>query len=132
MTLPFRPDKAHALTAVETELLRDLRSRLGRPASDKAAAVLLNALFQSAPRVDIAPASGDAALETSDPAAFKLAVAGAGMSGLRSAVAGLRLLHAKGPAFSLKALAEGLPQAVISRRLALGGREPAPDNGILP
>lgn len=132
MTQPFRPEKAHTLTAVETELLRDLRSRLGRPASDKAAAVLLNALFQTAPRVDIAPAPGEAAMETSDPDAFKLAVAGVGMAGLRAAVAGLRLLHAKGAAASLKALADGLPQAVISRRLALGGREPAKDNGILP
>lgn len=132
MTTPFRPDKAHALTAVETELLRDLRSRQNRPASDKAAAVLLNALFQTAARVEIGPVPGDSPLETADPAIFKLAVASAGMKELRSAVAGLRLLHAKGPAFSLKALSDGLPQAVISRRLALGGREPAIDNGMLP
>jgi hypothetical protein len=132
MTTPFRPDKAHALTTVETELLRDLRSRQNRPASDKAASVLLNALFQTAVRVDIGPVPGDSPLETSDPAAFKLAVATAGMNDLRSAVAGLRLVHARGPAFALKALSDGLPQAVISRRLALGGREPAIDNGILP
>lgn len=125
-------NKADALTTTETELLRDLRSRQGRPTNDKAAAVLLNALFQTAVRVDIGPAPGDAPLETADTAAFKLAVAGASMATLRSAIAGLRLVHAKGPAYSLKALADGLPQAVISRRLALGGREPALDNGMLP
>jgi hypothetical protein len=124
-------DKADALTATETELLRDLRSRQGRPSGDKAAAVLLNALFQTAPRVDIGPAPGDPVLDAADAAAFKQAVASATMAGLRQAVAGLKLVHAKGPAASLKALADGLPQAVISRRLALGGREPSLDNGML-
>ncbi len=125
-------NKADALTATETELLRDLRHRQGRPASDKAAAVLLNACFQLAARVDIAPAPGEAPLDASDAAAFKAAVAVADMAGLRAAIAHLRLLHARGPAASLKALADGLPQAVISRRLALAGREPALDNGLLP
>jgi hypothetical protein len=123
-------DKAHALTATETELLRDLRSRLGRPTNDKAAAVLLNALFQTAPRVDIGPAPGDPPLSAADFEAFKAAVAGATMAGLRSAVAGLKLVHAQGPAAVLKATTAGLPQAVISRRLALGGREPSIDNGL--
>ena len=41
-------DKADALTTTETELLRDLRSRLGRATNDKAAAVLVNALVQTA------------------------------------------------------------------------------------
>jgi len=126
--MTVRPDKALALTATEVELLRDLRHRQGRPASDKAAAVLLNATFQLAARVDIAPAPGEAPLDTPD---FKAVVASADMAALRAAVAHLRQVHAKGPAHSLKALADGLPQAVISRRLALAGREPAVDNGIL-
>ncbi|HYE47580.1 MAG TPA: hypothetical protein VEA44_17575 [Caulobacter sp.] len=121
-------DKALALSATETELLRDLRSRLGRPHNDKAAAVLLNALFQAAARVDIAPPPGQPLLAADD---FKAAVAGADMATLRAAVATLRDIHGKGPAHALKALADGLPQAVISRRLALAGREPALDNGML-
>jgi hypothetical protein len=125
-------DKALALSATETELLRDLRSRQGRPLNDKAAAVLLNALFQAAARVDMVPPPGQAPLEAADAQAFKAAVAGADMATLRAAVAYLRHVHAKGPAHSLKALADGLPQAVISRRLALGGREPSIDNGLLP
>ncbi|MDB5472625.1 MAG: hypothetical protein JWR84_4185 [Caulobacter sp.] len=124
-------DKADALTATETELLRDLRSRLGRATNDKAAAVLVNAVVQTAPRVAIGPAPGDPVLETRDFDAFRLAVAGATMAQLRSAVAGLKQLHGQGPGPVMKAVAAGLPQAVISRRLALGGREPAIDNGML-
>ena len=124
-------DKADGLTTTETELLRDLRSRLGRATNDKAAAVLVNALVQTAGRVDIGPAPGDPVLATTDYEAFKLAVAGATKAQLRSAVAGLKQLHGQGPGPVMKAVAAGLPQAVISRRLALGGREPAIDNGML-
>ena len=124
-------DKADGLTTTETELLRDLRSRLGRATNDKAAAVLVNALVQTASRVDIGPAPGDPVLATTDYEAFKLAVAGATKAQLRSAVAGLKQLHGQGPGPVMKAVAAGLPQAVISRRLALGGREPAIDNGML-
>lgn len=129
--MTIKLNKADALTTTETELLRDLRSRLGRATNDKAAAVLVNALVQTAPRVDIGPAPSDPVLDAKDFEAFKTVVAGASMAQLRAAVAGLKQLHGQGPGPVMKAVTAGLPQAVISRRLALGGREPALDNGLL-
>jgi hypothetical protein len=120
-------DKALALGAVDTELLRDLRSRLNRPVSDKAAVVLFSAVFQITARVELTPLPADKTWATADPAAFKAAVAAASMAGLRAAVSGLTVLKGQ-PPLIVKALADGLPQAVFSRRLALAGRE-APVEG---
>lgn len=121
-------DKALALSAVETELLRDLRSRLNRPVSGKAAAVLLNAVFQTAGRVGLEP--GDQVWSTADADAFKRAAAMASGVQLRGAVAGLLKLKGQEKAV-VQALADGLPQAVLSRRLALAGREaPAVIEGV--
>ncbi len=119
-------DKALALGAVETELLRDLRSRLNRPVSGKAAAVLLNAVFQTAGRVNLEPS--DRVWATADADAFKRAAAQASVSQLRGAVAGLLKLKGQEKAI-VQALTDGLPQAVLSRRLALAGREPAIEVG---
>ncbi|MDQ0463581.1 hypothetical protein QO010_001352 [Caulobacter ginsengisoli] len=120
-------DKALALSAVETELLRDLRSRLNRPASDKAAVVLLNGVFQTAPRVGLEPS--DRVWATADADAFRRAAGQASLTQLRGAVAGLVKLKGQEKAI-VQALADGLPQAVLSRRLALAGREPAIDPGV--
>lgn len=115
-------DKALALSAVETELLRDLRSRLSRPASDKAAAVLLNAFLQTAARVGLEPS--DKVWATANAEAFLKAAAIASAIQLKGAVAGLAKLKGQEKTVA-QALKDGLPQAVISRRLALAGREPA-------
>ncbi len=122
-------DKALALGAVEVEILRDLRSRLGRPINGKAAVVLFNAIAQVAARVDLTPRPDDKTWRTADPAAFKAAVATANMAGLRAAIAGLNLLKGQ-PPLIVQALADGLPQAVFSRRLVLAGREPAIEVGV--
>jgi hypothetical protein len=115
-------DKALALGAVETELLRDLRSRLNRPVSDKAAAVLLNAFLQTAGRVGLEP--GNQVWATGNTEAFLKAAAMASAVQLKGAVAGLAKLKGQEKPI-VQALKDGLPQAVISRRLALTGREPA-------
>ena len=115
-------DKALALGAVETELLRDIRSRLNRPVSDRAAAVLLNAFLQAAARAGLEPS--DRAWATGNAEAFLKAAAMASAVQLKGAVAGLAKLKGQEKPI-VQALKDGLPQAVISRRLALAGRAPA-------
>ena len=82
--------------------------------------MLLNAVFQTAPRVGLEPS--DRVWATADADAFKRAAAQASLMQLRGAMAGLLKLKGQDKAVA-KALTDGLPQAVLSRRLALAGRE---------
>lgn len=115
-------DKALALSPVEVELARDLRSRLGRRAvSDKALGALGAAFFQLCGRLGIDPAAQPA------EAVGMAAIDGADIRTLARLVARMKLDRDARPLGWSATVAAGLPQAVLSRRLALAGREPARD-----
>lgn len=124
----------HPLSDVEVEALRTLRTRLNKPAtSDAASATLGRAFFQVIARSDLSPAADPAGLEVveatlgrSQAAAVEAVRAAAGMSNLNLLLA---VLHRRlaAPAEWRALQAAGAPQAVISRRLQLAGREPSPD-----
>lgn len=129
-----RPDPRLALSQVEVEALRALRTRLNKPAvSDAASATLGRAFFQVVARSDLAPAADPAGLAVVEaslgraPSTLVEAVrAAAGMANLNLLLA---VLHRRlaDPAGWRALQAAGAPQAVISRRLQLAGREPAPE-----
>lgn len=99
-------DPAAALDARDTELLRDLRSRLNRlPPSAAARNVLAGAVFKACARVGLV-----------DGATGSLAE-------LSSAVAALMALRSERPDDFAKAVASGSLQTVLTRRLVLAGRE---------
>ena len=116
---PFHPSLV--LSAVETEALRDYRSRIGRlPPSDAAMAVVGRGYFTVLGRVGLRPA--DEALNLA-PEQIAEDAASADVAGLYALLASLQALL-QGPAAGWrKAVLAGAPQAVISRRLALAGRE---------
>ena len=116
-----------ALSAVETESLRAMRTRIGRqPPGDAALGVLGRAFFEVCARVGLTPAGeGAAAPEALPPEAIIARAAGADAAELGALLASLRLVL-QGPAAGWRrAVSAGAPQAVISRRLALAGREAA-------
>ena len=120
---PFHPSLV--LSAVETEALRDYRSRVGRlPPSDPAMAVVARGYFTVLARVRLAPA-GEARKLT--PEQVIAEAASADVAGLNSLLASLQALLQGPPAGWRKAVQAGAPQAVISRRLALAGREAPKD-----
>jgi hypothetical protein len=123
MTLALDPKLA--LSALETEALRQLRSRLNKPAvSDAAKSVLGKVFFDSIVRYGLAaepPAPGG---QPPALAALTAQAHAADLPGLRQVLGHLAALREKGGPGWAKALADGAPQAVISRRLALAGREP--------
>ena len=133
MTTAARSDPKLALSQVEVEALRAMRTRLNKPAaSDAAAATLGRAFFQVVARSELEPAdnpAGLAVIETTlgkSPSDFITATQGAGMANLRVL---LGVLHGRleASAADWRALqAVGAPQAIISRRLQLAGREPDP------
>lgn len=111
------------LSAVETELVRDIRSRLNRKAvSEQALFALGTAFLQACERVDIVPGE-PIPVESLSPAAFVKAAAGADIKTLGRLVATLRDYRAKHPKQWPALVAGGVPQAVLSRRLVLAGRE---------
>ncbi len=111
--------KSLALSATETELLRDLRSRLNRVrVGTPAEAVLSGAFFKACERVDLAAEAGAAA-----GAVSAADVAAADMVALRTALGRLQALRTEQPAAWRATLEAGVPQAILSRRLALAGRE---------
>ena len=116
---PFHPSLV--LSAVETEALRDYRSRLCRlPPSDPAMGVVARGYFTVIARVGLKP-SGEARKLT--PEQIVAEAGSADVAGLNSLLASLDDIL-KGPAAGWrKAVQAGAPQAVISRRLALAGRE---------
>ena len=122
-----------ALSQVEVEALRSLRTRLNKPAvSDAASATLGRAFFQVIARSDLAPTGNAAAVVALDarlgsvPVAAVRAVYGLDMAGLSLLLAVLHRRLATSPADWRALQAAGAPQAVISRRLQLAGREPDP------
>lgn len=118
-----RPDPALALGPVETELLRDVRSRLNRKAVSEQALYALGAAFlQACGRVDMPPTEPIPVEQISAPA-FVKAAGGADLKTLRRLVATLRDYRAAHPKQWPALVAGGVPQAVLSRRLVLGGRE---------
>jgi hypothetical protein len=130
-----RPDPALALSQVETEALRTLRTRLNKPAvSDAASATLGRAFLQVMARNGVEPTADPAGLQVIEatlgrtPGALVDALRGAtGMSNLRLLLAVLAARLAKSPADWRALQTAGAPQAAISRRLQLAGREPAPE-----
>lgn len=117
------PDPALALSASETEQVRDVRSRLNRKAvSDAALSALGTAFFQTCVRVDIGASEPIPVANLSAPLVIKAATT-ADMKTLARLVATLRDYKAKYPQHWPALVAGGVPQAVLSRRLALAGRE---------
>lgn len=114
-----------ALSPTETELLRDIRSRLNRKAVSEQALYALGSAFVTAcERVDMPPSEPIPVEQISAPAFVKAAQA-ADLKTLQRLVATLRDYRVKHPKQWPALVAGGVPQAVLSRRLALGGREPA-------
>ena len=114
------------LTDVEVESLRQMRTRLNKPAvSDAASATLGRAFFQIVARVGVEPG---ASLERSAESAAGLltAIRTASLSELAPVMSVLQVRLAN-PAGWRALQTAGVPQAVISRRLQLAGREPSPE-----
>ena len=115
-----------ALSAVETESLRMLRARLNKPAaSDAAKAVLGKVFLETVARVGlkVEAAAGRETLPFS--AALIAGVVGADMGELKDLCASLAHLRATDPRAFARLLDAKVPQSIISRRLALAGREPS-------
>ena len=114
-----------ALGPIETEMLRDIRSRLNRRAvSDAALFALGTAFITACARADVPATTAVPAKVLSGALVVKTAAAAdiATLSRLVATLAEHRTLDPKcWPAL----VASGAPQAILSRRLALAGREPA-------
>lgn len=111
------------LSASETEQVRDIRSRLSRKGvGDAALSVLGTAFFQTCVRVDIGASTPIPVENLSAPLVIK-AAATADMKTLARLVATLQDYKAKHPKHWPALVAGGVPQAILSRRLALAGRE---------
>jgi hypothetical protein len=126
-------DKSLALSAVEAEQLRDLRSRLNRLPPNPALAArsigpLSRGFFELCMRIGFVGAAG---LSIADSAkALASQAEQAGPCELRALVGSLEQLHRTGAPRWSEIVTGGVLQAVISRRLALAGREPAKE-GVL-
>ncbi|WP_158916418.1 hypothetical protein [Caulobacter sp. S45] len=131
--LAGRPNPRLVLSQVEVEALRTLRTRLNKPAiSDAASATLGRVFYQLIARADLAPAGDPVAIARLDatigptPAAAVAATRDAGMAELNLLLAVLHPRLTTNPAAWRALQSAGAPQAVISRRLQLAGREPNP------
>lgn len=121
---------AFPLTPVETEMARDMRSRLNRRAiSDAAALSLGTAFFQVCTRCDIAPEKS-APLADASPHAIARAAEGADMKMLRRLAFALFTAKQETPKSWNAIVAAGAPQAILSRRLVLAGKEQPVGAGI--
>jgi hypothetical protein len=115
-----RHDPKLALSATETESLRAVRSKISRPPpGDPALNVVARAYFELCARAGMAAARGGGM----SPQQIVEAAASADMAALQVLQGDLRALLQGPPAGWRAAIAAGAPQAVISRRLALAGRE---------
>ncbi len=122
---------SHPLTPVETEMARDMKSRLSRQAiSDAAALSLGTAFFQVCARLDIAPEQS-APLADASPAAIARAAEGADMALLRRLSFALFTAKTENPKSWPAILAAGAPQAILHRRLVLGGKAQPVGEGIV-
>jgi hypothetical protein len=112
-----------ALGPIETEMLRDIRSRLNRRAVSDAALFALGAAFLTAcGRADIPPTTSVPAKTLSGPLVVKIAGT-ADLATLSRLVATLAEHRTLDPKCWPGLVAAGAPQAILSRRLALAGRE---------
>lgn len=112
------------LSPTETEMLRDIRSRLNRKAVSEQALFSLGSAFVAAcERVEM-PATDPIPVENLSAPAFVKAANGADLKTLQRLVATLRDHRVRHPKQWPALVAAGVPQAVLSRRLALAGREP--------
>ena len=132
-----RPDPNLALSQVEVEALRTLRTRLNKPAISGAASTTLGrAFFQVIARSGLEPAAEPAGLAVIEatlgraPSNLIDAARGAGMANLRLLLAVLHKRLAASPTDWRALQTAGAPQAVISRRLQLAGREPDPSASV--
>jgi hypothetical protein len=116
-----RHDPKLALSATETDSLRAMRSKISRPPSgDAALGVVGRAYFEVCARAGVTAAANGGGMTAP---AITEAAASADMARLQALLGDLRALL-QGPAADWRAaIAAGAPQAVISRRLALAGRE---------
>ena len=127
-------DPKLALSAVEVEALRQMRTRLNKPAvSDAASATLGRACLAVLARNGVEAAADPAGLAVLEatlgraPQAMVEAVrAAAGLANLRLLAAVLARRLAASPADWRALQTAGAPQAMISRRLQFAGREPDP------
>lgn len=115
---------ALALGPVETEMLRDIRSRLNRRAVSDAALFSLGAAFVTACARADAPATTAVPAKVLSGALVVKIAATADMPTLSRLVATLVEHRQLDPKCWPALVAAGAPQAILSRRLALAGREP--------
>ncbi len=116
-------DKALALSAVEVEQVRDVRSRLNRRAVSEAALNALGAAFlQTCARVGIGASEPVVVTNLSGELVMKAAAA-ADMKLLARLVATVGEHRRKSSKVWTALVAAGAPQAILSRRLVLAGRE---------
>jgi len=117
-----RSDAKPALGPVETEMLRDLRGRLNRvqPGS-KAQEVLGSAFFRACSRADLTAVVADGRCPSAAEALQSARAAD--LAGLGRLVAALASAKRERPEGWRALLAVGIPQAVLTRRLVLAGRE---------
>ena len=122
---------SHPLTPVEVEMARDIRSRLNRRAiSDAAALSLGTAFFQVCARLDIAPEQSPQ-LSDATPHAIARAAEGADMALLRKLAFALFTAKTQTPKDWNRIVASGAPQAILSRRLVLAGKEQPVGAGVV-
>ena len=119
--------KSLALNGHEAEQLRDLRSRLNRLPPNPALAAksigpLSRGFFDLCIRIGLAGAPHPSICDSAKALAAQ--ADHAGVAELRGMVSALEQMHRSAPARWPEIVAGGVLQAVISRRLALGGREP--------
>ena len=129
-----RPDPALALSQVEADALRTLRTRLNKPATSDAASATLGRVFlQVMARNGVEPTADSVGLQVleatlgREPRSLVDAIRdAAGLSNLRLFTAVLSRRLAASTADWRALQTAGAPQAAISRRLQLAGREPDP------
>lgn len=115
--------KLPRLSDFETERLRDLRSRFARRAvSDAALLTLGTACFQLMEQMDLQGGEAFPVQNLSVPGLIKSA-ADADLPMLARLLATLKAYKAAQPKLWAAAVKAGAPQALITRRLILGGRE---------
>jgi hypothetical protein len=120
----------HPLTPVEVEMARDMRSRLNRRAiSDAAALSLGTAFFQVCTRCDIAPEVSPPPSDAA-PHAIARAAEGADMVLLRRLAFALFTAKTETPKDWNRIVVAGAPQAILSRRLVLAGKEQPVGAGV--
>lgn len=119
------PSSGLALSPIEAEQLRDLRARLNRvprgAAGEKSVGPLSKGFFVLCNRVGLSPQSGGAPSAT--VADMKTAIAEGDLIRIKQIVAQLESLRGGDAKIWRHVFDTGVLQAVLTRRLVLGGRE---------